>query len=162
MALLNAFRDVITFMTIGGQKMSPKVEVSPDRAAVLFRLKLIAEELHETALAAGFNMSIHCHDTHHTEVGFAFRYNYTFKKYVPFNPIEVADGLTDILYVTLGGMATFGMPAEELFNEVHASNMSKFVRNETTGALECVKNAEGKVQKPASYRKPDIKGVLGL
>ena len=99
------------------------------------------------------------------------------------NAVEVADGLTDILYLVVGAMRRHGLSdskAMELFNEVHASNMSKVCKTEQEAAntvmyyRTCgvnssahqtlcgwvVKRTDGKVLKPESYFKPDIERIL--
>ena len=71
--------------------------------------------------------------------------------------IEVADALTDLLYVLLGTMVSHGLQeyGTELFDEVHKSNMSKFDAN--SGPIH---RQDGKVLKPASFIKPNIEGIL--
>lgn len=71
--------------------------------------------------------------------------------------IEVADALTDLLYVLLGTMVSHGLQeyGTELFDEVHKSNMSKF--NANSGPIH---RQDGKVLKPASFIKPNIEGIL--
>ncbi len=71
--------------------------------------------------------------------------------------IEVADALTDLLYVLLGTMVSHGLQeyGAELFDEVHKSNMSKIDAN--SGPIH---RQDGKVLKPASFIKPNIEGIL--
>jgi len=71
--------------------------------------------------------------------------------------IEVADALTDLLYVLLGTMVSHGLQeyGTELFDEVHKSNMSKFDAN--SGPIH---RQDGKVLKPASFIPPNIEGIL--
>ena len=75
-----------------------------------------------------------------------------------YNQTEVADGLTDILYLVIGAFRRHGIShvqAFELFNEVHASNMSK-----VTLEGKVIKRADGKVLKPETYFKPDLKNII--
>lgn len=83
------------------------------------RLQLMVEELSEVARAL-----------HHRD------------------PIELADGLADLQYVVLGTAVTYGMPMEDLHDEVHESNMSKDV------------GTDHKPIKGSSFHRPDIEGVL--
>jgi predicted HAD superfamily Cof-like phosphohydrolase len=71
--------------------------------------------------------------------------------------VGVADALTDLMYVLLGTYVSYGLQshAEELFNEVHRSNMSKFNLAEQT-----MRREDGKVLKPISFSAPDIQAVL--
>ena len=66
--------------------------------------------------------------------------------------LEVADALTDILYVTYGAGHAFGIDLDKCFNEVQNSNMSKLDINGKP-----IFNSDGKVMKGPNYFKPDLK-----
>lgn len=70
--------------------------------------------------------------------------------------VEVCDGLADIIVVAVGSLYKYvgRVVAEEILNEVSSSNLSKVVDGKV------IKNAEGKVMKPAGYFKPDIQRIL--
>ena len=70
--------------------------------------------------------------------------------------IELADGLTDMVWVIMGMCNSCGIQFDNVWKEVRASNMSKFVDGKV------VKNDYGKIMKPESYFKPNIKKALGL
>ena len=70
--------------------------------------------------------------------------------------IEVADGLTDMVWVIMGMCNSCGIDFDSVWQEVKASNMSKFPHGKA------IKNEHGKIMKPESYFKPNIKKVLGL
>ena len=65
--------------------------------------------------------------------------------------LEVADALTDILYVTYGAGHAFGVDLDRCFEEVQNSNMSKLGDNEKP-----IYNEAGKVMKGPKYFKPDL------
>ena len=65
--------------------------------------------------------------------------------------LEVADALTDLLYVTYGAGHAFGINLDDCFNEVQNSNMSKLG---TDGKP--IYNEAGKVMKGPNYFKPDL------
>ena len=65
--------------------------------------------------------------------------------------LEVADALTDILYVTYGAGHAFGIDLDKCFDEVQNSNMSKLDKNGKP-----IYNEAGKVMKGPSYFKPDL------
>ena len=65
--------------------------------------------------------------------------------------LEVADALTDILYVTYGAGHAFGIDLDKCFNEVQNSNMSKL---DNSGKP--IYNSDGKVMKGPNYFKPDL------
>ena len=68
---------------------------------------------------------------------------------------EVADALTDILYVTYGAGHAFGMNLDNCFSEVQRSNMSKLGNDGKP-----IYNEHGKVMKGPNYFKPDLKKFL--
>ena len=69
--------------------------------------------------------------------------------------IEIADALTDILYVTYGAGHAFGINLDNCFSEVQDSNMSKLDENGKP-----IYNEVGKVMKGPKYFKPDLKKIL--
>ena len=71
------------------------------------------------------------------------------------NLIEVADALTDILYVTYGAGHAFGIDLDKCFMEVQKSNMSKLGSDGKP-----IYNEHGKVMKGPNYFKPNLKKVL--
>lgn len=70
--------------------------------------------------------------------------------------IEVADGLADMVWVIMGMCSSCGIDFNKVWEEVKASNMSKFVEGKA------IKNEAGKIMKPETYFKPDLKKVLGI
>jgi predicted HAD superfamily Cof-like phosphohydrolase len=71
--------------------------------------------------------------------------------------VEVADALTDLLYVVYGAGHAFGIDLDECFQEVHQSNMSKLGEDGRP-----IKREDGKVLKPDTYFPPDLKSVLSI
>tara|TARA_B100000902_G_C26993633_1_gene756310 strand:- start:200 stop:571 length:372 start_codon:yes stop_codon:yes gene_type:complete len=69
--------------------------------------------------------------------------------------LEVADALTDILYVTYGAGHAFGLNLDDCFEEVQQSNMSKLDDNGKP-----IYNEAGKVMKGPKYFKPNLKKFL--
>ncbi|MDC3059173.1 nucleoside triphosphate pyrophosphohydrolase family protein [Candidatus Pelagibacter sp.] len=69
--------------------------------------------------------------------------------------VEVADALTDILYVTYGAGHAFGIDLDKCFSEVQNSNMSKLDENGKP-----IYNESGKVMKGPKYFKPDLSKFL--
>ena len=113
------------FMESFGQEVKSKPEF-PSDDTVKLRIELISEELQELVDACNAN-----------------------------DIIEVADALTDILYVTYGAAHSFGIPIDECFKEVQRSNMSKLGEDGKP-----IYREDGKVMKGPSYFKPDLKNVL--
>ena len=115
------FEKVGTFMKTFGQEVKENSSFSTDKINEL-RINLIKEELDELIEAMN-------------------------KK----DLIEVADALTDILYVTYGAGHAFGINLDECFQEVQNSNMSKLDNNGKP-----IYNDKGKVMKGPYYFKPDL------
>ena len=115
------FDKVGTFMKTFGQEVKTKPSFSTDKINKL-RLDLIREELTELTEAMNNN-----------------------------DLLEVADALTDILYVTYGAGHAFGINLDKCFEEVQNSNMSKLDENGKP-----IYNEHGKVMKGPNYFKPDL------
>lgn len=69
--------------------------------------------------------------------------------------VGVADALADLLYVTYGMAHEFGIPIDEVFEEVQASNMTKLDRDGKP-----IKREDGKILKGPDFMHPDIKRIL--
>ena len=115
------FESVRKFMETFGQEIKKKAEF-PNIKITELRYALIKEELNELKEAID-------------------------KKDI----IEVADALTDILYVTYGAGHAFGINLDKCFAEVQNSNMSKLSSDGKP-----IYNDKGKVMKGPNYFKPDL------
>ena len=118
---MSNFDKVGTFMKTFGQDVKNKPSFSTDKINKL-RIDLIKEELEELIEAMKNN-----------------------------DLLEVADALTDILYVTYGAGHSFGIDLDKCFEEVQNSNMSKLDDNGKP-----IYNESGKVMKGPNYFKPDL------
>ena len=115
------FKSVKKFMETFGQEVKGKAEF-PNKKITFLRYDLIREELEELKDAIE-------------------------KKDIK----EVADALTDILYVTYGAGHAFGINLDKCFEEVQNSNMSKLGEDGKP-----IYNEKGKVMKGPNYFKPDL------
>ena len=115
------FQKVKTFMQTFGQEVKSKPSFSSEKINDL-RYNLIKEELYELKQAMNEK-----------------------------NLLEVADALTDILYVTYGAGIAFGIDLDKCFEEVQNSNMSKLGEDGKP-----IYNEAGKVMKGPNYFKPDL------
>lgn len=68
--------------------------------------------------------------------------------------VEIADALADLTYIVAGTALKYGIPLDEVFREVHETNMAKF-----PGGIADVR-ADGKVMKPEGWKPPDIAALL--
>ncbi len=119
------FDKVGIFMKTFGQEIKVKPSLSSEKINHL-RYNLIKEELNELEEAMK-NQDI----------------------------VEVADALTDILYVTYGAGHAFGINLDKCFEEVQNSNMSKLGEDNKP-----IYNEKGKVMKGSKYFKPNLKKIL--
>ena len=119
------FEKVKQFMQTFGQEVKTEASFSDEKTNQL-RLDLISEELEELKNAME-NKDL----------------------------LEVADALTDILYVTYGAGHAFGINLDKCFDEVQKSNLSKLGKNGKP-----IYNESGKVMKGPDYFKPDLSKFL--
>ena len=119
------FKSVGRFMETFGQEVEEKAEF-PNEKIVSLRYELISEELGE------LNDALKKKDIN-----------------------EVADALTDILYVTYGAGHAFGINLDKCFEEVQDSNMSKLGKDGQP-----IYNEMGKVMKGPNYFKPNLKKFI--
>lgn len=81
-------------------------------------------------------------------------YNETLQAFKDKDIVEVADGLVDMVWVIMGMASTLDIPFDKVWNEVRASNMSKFVDGKA------IKDENGKIMKPEGYFRPNIGRIL--
>ena len=119
---MSNFEDVKTFMKTFGQMIKIKPQF-PDEKTMRLRYELIKEELNELEEAMKTK-----------------------------NLKEIADALTDILYVTYGAGYAYGINLDKCFKEVQRANMSKLGKDGKP-----IYNEKGKVMKGPNYFAPDLK-----
>ena len=119
---MSNFEDVKTFMETFGQIVRTKPQF-PDEKTIQLRLNLIKEELSELEQAIKNK-----------------------------NLKEIADALTDILYVTYGAGYAYGINLDKCFKEVQRANMSKLGVDGKP-----IYNEKGKVMKGPNYTEPNLK-----
>ena len=122
---MSNFDDVKTFMQTFGQEVKIKAEF-PEEKIVNLRYHLIKEELNELQNA------IKTKDLK-----------------------EIADALTDILYVTYGAGHAYGIDLDKCFKEVQKSNMSKLGEDGKP-----IYNEKGKVMKGSKYFEPNLRQFI--
>ena len=122
---MSNFEDVKTFMETFGQIVRTKPQF-PDEKTIQLRFNLIKEELNELEQAMK---------------------NKDLK--------EIADALTDILYVTYGAGYAYGINLDKCFKEVQRANMSKLGVDGKP-----IYNDKGKVMKGPNYSEPNLKQFL--
>lgn len=74
--------------------------------------------------------------------------------------VGVADGLADVLYVVIGTAVAYGIDIQEVFDEVHRSNLSKTVWNEAEQRFTIEKDEFGKAIKPPTYSPADLEPIV--
>ena len=119
---MSNFEDVKKFMETFGQSVRTKPQF-PDEKTMQLRYDLIKEELNELEVAMKTK-----------------------------DLKEIADALTDILYVTYGAGYAYGINLDKCFKEVQRANMSKLGKDGKP-----IFNDKGKVMKGPSYSPPNLK-----
>jgi predicted HAD superfamily Cof-like phosphohydrolase len=71
------------------------------------------------------------------------------------NLVEVADALGDMLYIIYGTAVSYGLPINDIFDEIHNSNLSKLDENGLP-----IRREDGKIMKGPNYFKPDISSII--
>jgi len=122
---MSNFEDVKTFMKTFDQMVRTKPQF-PNEETMQLRFDLIKEELDELEHA------MRTKDLN-----------------------EVADALTDILYVTYGAGCAYGIDLDKCFKEVQRANMSKLGRDGKP-----IYNEKGKVMKGPNYSAPNLKKII--
>ena len=122
---MSNFDDVKNFMQIYGQEVKTQSSF-PSEKIIQLRYDLIKEELDELSVAIKDK-----------------------------NIVEVADALTDLLYVVYGAGHAFGIDLDKCFTEVQRSNMSKLGDDGKP-----IYNEQGKVLKGSNYYKPNLKQFI--
>ena len=122
---MSNFEDVKIFMKTFGQKVISKPQL-PDEKTINLRFDLIKEEVNELEQAMKEK-----------------------------DLKEVADALTDILYVTYGAGCAYGIDLDKCFKEVQRANMSKLGKDG-----EPIYNEKGKVMKGPDYSPPNLKQFI--
>lgn len=152
----NHYQKVVNFHRIYNQPVRATSNQVIPREEVELRMKLIAEEFTELADAAGFGASIAVWDKL-SDKSLISKYNTKVKPNIKpsYNAVEVADGLADLLYVTYGAAASFGIPISLVFDEVHASNLSKLDKNGHP-----IVRDDGKILKSENFFVPRIAELL--
>jgi len=121
---MSMFTDVKAFHRAFNQRIGKKPEL-PDTAERTLRMRLLSEEMYEYTIAENEN-----------------------------DLVEIADALADIIYIACGTAVSYGIPLDDIFEEVHSSNMAKLVDGKV------IYREDGKVKKPEGWMPPDIAGVL--
>ena len=122
---MSNFTDVKTFMETFGQMIRTKPQF-PDEKTMQLRYDLIKEELNELEQAMKSK-----------------------------DLKEIADALTDILYVTYGAGFAYGIDLDKCFKEVQRANMSKLGKDGKP-----IFNEKGKVMKGPNYSEPNLKQFI--
>lgn len=124
--MTNMYLDVKEFQTAVGQHVGIKPEF-PDGDERVLRMRLMREEFEE----------------------------YLQGEYK--NDLEnIAKELADIIYIACGTAASYGIPLDKVFKEVHNSNMAKLVDGKP------VRRDDGKILKPEGWQPPNIKQFIGV
>lgn len=121
---MSYYTDVKDFQIAFGQRVGEKAEL-PKEAERQLRVKLLVEEMQEY-IDGEQNDDI----------------------------VEIADAIADIIYIACGTAVSYGIPLDDIFNEVHRSNMAKLVDGKP------LYREDGKVMKPEGWTPPNIEKII--
>jgi len=121
---MSFYTDVKEFHEAFGQRIGEKPEL-PSAEERCLRIRLLEEEFEEYMAGEGKD-----------------------------DIVEIADALADIIYIACGTAVSYGIPLDDVFAEVHRSNMAKLVDGKV------IRREDGKIQKPEGWTAPDIRSVL--
>ena len=121
---MNWYNDVKDFHKGSGQRIGETPDLPNDEERTL-RKKLLSEEYAEYCLGE-YNNDL----------------------------VEIADALADMIYIICGTAVSYGIPLDKVFEEVHNSNMAKFVDGKV------LRREDGKILKPEGWRPPDIQKFI--
>lgn len=122
--MTDMFEDVKKFQIAFGQNVGNRPSL-PDQNERDLRIKLLKEEYEEYLEAEKDN-----------------------------DLVEIADALADIIYIVCGTAVSYGIPLNEVFDEVQRSNMAKLVDGKP------IRREDGKILKPEGWTPPDIAGII--
>ena len=121
----NVFKDVLDFHSAFGLNIGTHPQIPEDINERTLRMDLLEEEYNEY-LEAEEKADI----------------------------VGIADALGDMIYIICGTAASYGIPLQEVFEEIHRSNMAKLVDGKV------IRRADGKVLKPEGWKPPNIEYIL--
>ena len=132
------YQDLVAeFMRAGGQTVNTTPTI-PDAETIWLRVNMLQSEMNEYKRAAYRCINAQSGTPEEQRAAIT----------------ELHDAQVDLLYVLFGDFCAWGTDGEEGFREVHRSNMTKVV-----GGV-VVKDAHGKIQKPAGFSPPNLTHVL--
>jgi len=143
MILCDQKRETLQNLIVNG-----KIQDRDFQNALMLWARLIEEEVMHELLMAVQNLVIACETNQEASV------NEKVKMIT-----EIADGIVDSVYVIDGLSNLLGLPRDELFAEVHRSNMAKAVQGKD-GKLTVLRREDGKILKPEGWKAPDLERII--
>lgn len=146
------------FMTRCDQEVKKFPEL-PEEQVVTLRIRLMVEEL--LGKIAAPVEAIRDEDDHrYTRLLIQNKSDELIASMIAGDLVGIADGLADVLYVVIGTAVAYGIDIQEVFDEVHRSNLSKTVWSEEEQRWFIEKDEFGKGIKPPTYSPADIKSII--
>lgn len=136
------------------EEMSIKIGSMPAKVlAFMVAFDQLPRKLNEQIPPQDFTLSARLVEEEIAEMASGFNKLKHFQSFE--NLTEFVDGAIDTIYVILWSLLKFNVPVQACFDEVQRSNMAKL---QADGSY--IKNAAGKVQKPANWTPPDLHSIL--
>ena len=150
-------RDIEEFMRRCDQEIKTYPEI-PDEEVKILRIRLMVEELLGSTKISGYP------DAKTPEYNpwglINDKSDELVQSILNDDLVGIADGIADVLYVVFGTAAAFGIDIQEVFDEVHRSNLSKAVWSEEQQRYIYAKDAGGKTIKPDTYSPADLEPIV--
>lgn len=151
-------RDIEEFMRRCDQEVKAYPDI-PDENVKTLRIRLMVEELLGSTHIAGYHP-----DTHNPERNpwglISNKSDELVQSILNNDLVGIADGIADVLYVVIGTAAAYGIDIQEVFDEVHRSNLSKTVWDEERRRWHIEKDGFGKGLKPDTYSPADLEPII--
>jgi predicted HAD superfamily Cof-like phosphohydrolase len=156
--------DIEEFMRRCDQEVADYPQLPSDEVRTL-RIRLMVEELLGAKDISEFMIDIDGNATpysanHYVELLVKNKSDELVASMLKGDLVGVADGIADVLYVVIGTAVAYGIDIQEIFDEVHRSNLSKTVWNEDLKRYTIEKDEFGKGLKPDTYSPADLEPIV--
>lgn len=148
-------RDVEEFMRRCDQEVKTYPEL-PSTEVRALRIRLMVEELLGSTKSGSYDN----YGAPHVKLLIDNKSDELVQSMLNNDLVGIADGIADVLYVVIGTASAYGIDIQEVFDEVHRSNLSKTVWDEERQRWHIEKDEFGKGLKPDTYSPADLEPIV--
>lgn len=146
-------RQIAEFMRRADQEVAKYPQLPSEKIKVL-RIRLMVEEL------LGATVPEHWAGETYADLLIENKSDELIASILAGDLVQIADGIADVLYIVIGTAIAYGINIQEVFNEVHRSNLSKTVWSEELQRYTIEKDEFGKGIKPPTYSPADLGSIV--